>query len=274
MEHNNDSPKKSNKWWKVLIVGSITYFLGVGVLIITQNPNIFTSVVILGNFLIPITYVTFFYERKHRRNVRLFTTAASFYYGGFVGVFMAAILEPYFIYTLDYRTAILVGLIEEFTKFLGVLLILRRKQHKLIMDGIILGAAAGMGFAALESTGYSFTAFLTSGGSLTLTVFTTLLRGLLAPLGHGTWTAILVGIFLRERSLKHFRFNAKVINGFLVVVILHGLWDALPSVISIFTDSFTAVLIGDVIVGLIGLVILFRLLREGKRQGENQYIKT
>lgn len=269
---NNKIYKESNKWWKVLIIGAITYVIGLGVLIATKNPNIFPSIVMLGNFLIPVTYVTFFYERKHRRNVRMFTTAASFFYGGFVGTFAASILEPIFIYTLDFRTAIIVGIIEESTKFLGVLFILRKKQHKLIIDGIILGAAAGMGFAALESTGYAFTTFLTSGGNLTLTVYTTLLRGILSPLGHGTWTAILIGIFLRERALKHFRFNSKVIGGYLLVVILHGLWDALPSVISIFTPSFIAVLIGEAIVGFIGIFILFRLLRSGKRQGENEYI--
>lgn len=269
MLYTNDIHKRSNKWWKILFIGSITYVIGIAVLIVTQNPNIFPSVVMLGNFLIPVTYVTFFYERKHRRNVRMFTTVASFFYGGFVGTFAASILEPIFIYNLNFRTALIVGLIEEFTKFLGVLFILRRKQHKLIIDGIILGAAAGMGFAALESTGYAFTNYLRSGGSLTLTVFTTLLRGILAPLGHGTWTAILVGIFLRERSLKHFRFNSKVIGGYLLVVILHGLWDGVPSIISIFTPSYFAILSGELIIGFIGLLILFKLWNEGKKQGED-----
>lgn len=266
MVYTNDINKKSSKWWKVMLVGSITYIIGLAVFIITLNPNIFPSIVMLGNFLIPVTYVTFFYERKHRRNVRMFTTVASFFYGGFVGTFAASILEPIFIHTLDFRTAIMVGLIEEFTKFLGVLFILRRKQHKLIIDGIILGAAAGMGFAAIESTGYAFTTFLRSGGNLTQTVFITLLRGILSPLGHGTWTAILIGIFLRERALKHFRFNHKVISGYILVVFLHGLWDGLPSIISIFTPSFVAVLAGEVIVGFIGLLILINLWRKGKKQ--------
>ena len=55
-------------------------------------------------------------------------------------------------------------------------------------DGIILGGAAGMGFAALESSGYVFTAFVDSGGSLSTLVLVTLLRGLLSPVGHGTPT--------------------------------------------------------------------------------------
>lgn len=263
---NDNNFKRRSNWGRVLLIGFITYVIGLIVLLITANPNIFLSVVILGNFLIPVTYVTFFYERRHMSNVRMVTTAASFFYGGFVGTFLAAILEPIFIRNLNFKTALIVGVIEEFTKFVGVLFILRRKQHKLILEGIILGAAAGMGFAALESAGYAFSAFLRSRGSLSLTVYITLLRGILSPLGHGTWTAILTGVFLRERALGHFRFNLKVISAYLLVVLLHGLWDGLPSIISIFTPSYIAALVGEIIVGLISIYILFRLWREGKKQ--------
>ncbi|GIM28249.1 PrsW family intramembrane metalloprotease [Clostridium polyendosporum] len=267
---NSNNFRRRSNWWRFLLIGFITYIIGLVVLILTANPNVFPSVVMLGNFLIPVVYVTFFYERRHMSNVRMVTTAASFFYGGFVGTFLAAILEPIFIYNLNFKTAIIVGVIEEFTKFVGVLFILRRKQHKLILEGIILGAAAGMGFAALESAGYAFSAFLRSRGSLSLTVYITLLRGILAPLGHGTWTAILTGVFLRERALGHFRFNSKVIGAYSLVVLLHGLWNGLPSIISIFTPSYVVALVGDIIVGFIGIYILFRLWKEGKKQHYQQ----
>ncbi len=80
---------KRSKWLKIFLIGFVSYAVGLMVLMVTENPNIFTSVVMLGNFLIPITYVTFFYERKHISNVRMFTAAASFFYGGFVGTFSA-----------------------------------------------------------------------------------------------------------------------------------------------------------------------------------------
>lgn len=265
-----DIKRRSGKWWKVMIIGSVTYIIGLIVLIITLNPNIFPSVVILGNFLVPVSYVTFFYERRHRSDVGMLKTAAGFFYGGFIGTFAAAVLEPIFIHSLNFSTAIIIGIIEEFTKFLGVLFILRRKQHKLMLDGIILGAAAGMGFAALESSGYAFTAFLKSGGNLTYVVYITLLRGIMAPLGHGTWTAILTGIFLRERALGHFRINKNVIKGYFLVVLLHGLWDGLPSVVAIFTPSYSAILASELFVGFIGLLILFKLWREAKKQGEDR----
>ncbi len=54
-----------------------------------------------------------------------------------------------------------------------------------------LGAAVGFGFAAFESAGYAFNALFTASGlSLPNLVETEVLRGVLAPLGHGLWTAI------------------------------------------------------------------------------------
>ncbi|KAJ51991.1 RsiW-degrading membrane proteinase PrsW (M82 family) [Clostridium tetanomorphum] len=254
------------KWYKLFIIGLITYILGLVVLIWTGNSILFPSVVMLGNFLIPVTYVAFFYERRRFSNVNMTDTVASFFYGGFLGTFAAAILEPIFITSLNFRTAIIVGIIEEFTKILGVLFIYRRKRHSLEIDGIILGAAAGMGFAALESIGYAFTFFLKSRGSLSLTVYITMLRGILAPLGHGTWTAILAGVFARENIKGHFIINKKVIRAYITVVLLHGLWDAIPSLMAIIMPTGIAVFIGEFIVGFTGIFILMRLWFEAKKQ--------
>lgn len=261
------------KWYKLFIIGFITYILGLIVLIWTGNSILFPSVVMLGNFLIPVTYVAFFYERRRLSNVNMTDTVAAFFYGGFLGTFAAAILEPIFIHTLNFKTAIIVGVIEEFTKILGVLFIYKHKRHKLELDGIILGAAAGMGFAALESIGYAFTFFLRSKGSLSITVYITMLRGILAPLGHGTWTAILAGIFARENADRHFTINRKVIRAYITVVLLHGLWDGIPSIMEIIMPIGAAVFIVEFIVGFTGIFILVRLWFQAKRQAKEQLIE-
>ena len=62
-------------------------------------------------------------------------------------------------------------------------------------DGVVLGAAVGFGFGALEITGYAFASMLTSGGlSIPDLVQTEVIRGLMAPLGHGLWTGIAGGV--------------------------------------------------------------------------------
>ncbi len=252
-------------WWRVLLAGFLFYVIGVVVLGLTLNPNLFPTVVLLGNFLVPVTYVAFFYEHRHLSRLSMPTTAWSFFYGGVLGVFAAALLEPIFIARLNAVTAFKVGLIEEFVKILGVLVIARHRRHDAELDGLILGAAAGMGFAALESNGYAFTAFLRSGGSLSVTVLVTLLRGLLAPVGHGTWTAILASVLFRESAAGRFRLNRKVMGAYLTVAILHGLWDGLPSALLALVASGSDVMIGQSVVGAVGLWILWRRWREARR---------
>jgi len=258
-------PKRRSAWWRVLLIGLAMYVVALIALVLSGNPNLFPTVVMLGNFLVPVTYVAFFYERQHLGTVTVAATALAFVYGGVLGVIAASILEPIFIPTLNLLTLLAVALIEEFVKILGVLVVARRRRHDMELDGLILGAAAGMGFAALESIGYAFTAFLNSGGSLSATVGVTLLRGLLSPVGHGTWTAILASVLFREGCAKRFRLDWKVIIAYLAVVVLHYLWDALPSVISSFVSSGIDIAIGQAVVGGLGLFLLWRRWREANR---------
>jgi len=260
-----DTPKVRNSWWRVLLIGFLFYLLSLVALVLTNNPVLFPTVVMVGSFMIPVTYVAFFYDRRFLSRLTIPVIAQGFIYGGLIGVLAASVLEPLFIRQLDFVTAFGVGLIEEFVKILGILVIARRLGHDSEMDGLLLGVAAGMGFAALESNGYAFSAFVRSGGSLTMTVFVTLLRGILSPIGHGTWTAILVSVLFRESRDGHFRLNFVVIGAYLGVSILHGLWDGLPSAISAILGQGLDVFIGQAIVGIIGLFILWRRWREARR---------
>lgn len=263
--------RKTRAWLHVLLIGLLLYGVSVVVLILTANPNLFPTVVMLGSFLVPITYVAFFYERRHLSKLALPTTALSFFYGGVLGVLASSLLEPIFVRQLSFLSMMAIGLIEEFAKILGVLVIARRWRHNSEMDGLILGAAAGMGFAALESNGYAFSAFLQSGGSLSATVWIILLRGVLSPIGHGTWTAILASVLFRESGAHHFHINLKVIGAYLTVSLLHGLWDGLPGVIGMVFSNGLDVFTGQALVGAIGFFLLWWRYREAKRlQIENQ----
>ena len=247
----------------MLLLGFFAYFAGIAVLILTANPVLFPTVVMIGCFTIPVAYVAFFYERRHLSRLNMPTTAKSFLYGGILGVFASALLEPLFIHRLSLFAFFLIGLIEEFAKLLGVLAIARRRRHEREIDGIILGAGAGMGFASFESSGYAFTAFLSSGGNLSFTVLLTLLRGLLSPLSHGTWTAILAGVLFRESGADRFRFNRTVLRAYLMVSVLHSLWDGV--LFAGISRRGIHLLIAEVFVGGIGFLILWMQWRRAVR---------
>lgn len=256
---------KGGNWWRVLLITFGLYIAGIVIMLFTGNPNLFPTIAILGNFMIPVTYVAFFYERRHLSQLTFPSLFLGFLAGGLLGVFVASILEPLFIKSIDFLTFFQIGFIEEFVKILGVLVIARRLNHDSELDGMILGAAAGMSFAALESMGYTFTSLLSSGGSLSLTVGVTLLRGLLSPLGHGTWSAILVGVLFRESRAGRFRLDLRLILAYLTVAILHGLWDGLPGVIGAFTGSGLDVFISQTLIGLVGIFLLWLRWREAVR---------
>jgi RsiW-degrading membrane proteinase PrsW (M82 family) len=249
-------------WWRILLGGLLLYATGVVILVATGNPNLFPTVVLLGNLLVPVAYVAFFYQRRHLSEVSLPTVASAFIWGGLLGTFSAATLEPLFVRQLDFATAFLVGLIEEFAKILGVLVVARHRRHDQEMDGLLLGAAAGMGFAALESTGYAFTAFLESQGSLSTTVAITLLRGVLAPVGHGTWTALLASVLFREGSATRFRLDRAVLGAYTTVVVLHGLWDGLPGWLQIMLPIGIGLPVGQTLVAVVSIALLVRRYRE------------
>ncbi len=250
--------REINLWWRVLATGLLAFCTGIAIIVLTGNPIVFPTVLMLGSFAVPSAYVAFFYDHRHVSRLAPFTILLSFFYGGVLGVFASALLESMFVARLDPLTAFIVGLIEEFTKILGVLVIARHRRHDAELDGLILGAAAGMGFASMESSGYAFVEFLRSGGSLSLVVGVTLLRGILSPVGHGTWTAILASVLFRESSAGSFHINRKVVGAYLMVSVLHGLWDGLPAVIAVLFSPGFDVFIGEAIVGAASLFILWR----------------
>ncbi len=258
-------PPKANSWLQVIISGLVFYLISTILLVATENPNLFPTVVMIGSFLVPVTYVTFFYERRHLSNLSISSTFAGFIYGGILGVLAASLLEPIFVRSSNLTNNLVIGVIEEFAKILGVLVIARRMRHDLEMDGLILGAAAGMGFAALESMGYAFVAFLSSGGSLSETVFVTLIRGILSPVGHGTWTAIFASVLFREARNSHFRINFKVIGAFVTVSVLHAAWDGLPTLVTDYLGSGLDVFIAQALIGVAGLFILWLQWRDANR---------
>jgi RsiW-degrading membrane proteinase PrsW (M82 family) len=152
----------------------------------------------------------------------------AFVYGGVLGVLGASILETAFLKQPSAPTYLGVGLIEEAVKLAALWLLAWRLPRYTVRDGIVLGATVGFGFAALESAGYAFNALFTMEGlSLQNLVETEVLRGLLTPVGHGLWTAILGGVLFRTAAhTGRPRLTGALVGWYLLVALLHALWDA------------------------------------------------
>jgi len=216
-------------WLKLFLAGAALWVATVLITFATGNVNLVPTVILLGSFLVPVTFVAFAFARADGvlTPQRIFT---AFVVGGVLGVLGASILESALLRQPSGLGFAGVGLIEEAVKLGALWLLARRLTRYSVKDGMVLGAAVGFGFAALESAGYAFTSLFTpSGLSLLNVVETEALRGALAPVGHGLWTALLGGALFataaRARSGRP-RVRGSVLGWYLLVSGLHALWDA------------------------------------------------
>jgi RsiW-degrading membrane proteinase PrsW (M82 family) len=217
-------------WLRGFVVGLLLWIACLVVTLATGNTNLLPTLIMLGSFLVPVTFVAWAFERWRDEHVTAELIVSAFVLGGLLGILGAAVLESY----LLAPSPLLffgVGLIEEAAKLGALVLVTRGMTRRHGRDGFILGAAVGFGFAAFETTGYAFNALLSLPGlSVGPLVQTELVRSILSPFGHGLWTAILGGVLFREARNGRFRYGGVVLGTFVWVSVLHALWDYTHSI--------------------------------------------
>lgn len=215
--------------------------------------------IVAGSLFVPLLYVYYLDLRNQFVDPRWRVLVATFLLGALLAAPLALILELILpAGTGKLLPSLVTGAIEEFAKAVTVLWLLRKSHRYLMfeMDGIIIGAAAGMGFAAIEDIAYGASAF---DHGLTNVVTTVWLRLLLGAFGHGTWTAIVVGTIWRVRGSRRSRVIPSVLAAYLVAVCLHALWDWNPA-----PDLW--VLVWFLGVGILGLLILRTMIHHALAQ--------
>jgi protease PrsW len=224
---------RRHAWFGVLVAGAVL-FVGVErTLVATQNPNLVPAAILLGAAVVPAAFVAFISGRRLPYTVSGAVIGASAFLGGVIGLIVAGTLEFDAQRDLGGLPMIGVGLIEETSKLiipLVVLLIWRRYRSP--ANGLLIGVAAGAGFAALETMGYAFTTLIASHGSITATVDELLLRGFLSPAGHMAWTGITAtALYAAAASGWQRRRVLEFVGAFVVAVGLHALWDSQSSLV-------------------------------------------
>jgi RsiW-degrading membrane proteinase PrsW (M82 family) len=214
--------------WKHWLRGGLALWtLTAVVAFATLNTTLLPTLILLGSFLVPGTFVLWAYER-HARDLGVSLTLGCFAAGGALGALGASVTEYSLLHPSLWMFAG-VGLMEEAAKLAALMYVLRTQPRvRGLRAGLVLGASVGFGFAAFESTGYAFNAAVgTPGTDLRSLLETEVLRGLLAPLGHGLWTAVSGAVLLAfRRPNGRYRFATPVVFTYLGVSLLHALWDS------------------------------------------------
>ncbi|MEV0451289.1 PrsW family intramembrane metalloprotease [Streptomyces sp. NPDC050600] len=218
-------------WRRCLWGGLALWALTAVVTYATENTTLLPTLILLGSFLVPSVFTLWAYER-HGQDFGVPVILGCFVTGGVLGVLGASVMEYYLLHPSLWMF-VGVGLIEEAVKLAALMFVVRHRPWlRGVRAGLVLGGTVGFGFAAFESAGYAFNAAVTMDGiDLRSLLETEILRGVLAPFGHGLWTAIAGGVLLAYRRPDgRFRFAGPVVGTYLGVAALHALWDSMHGI--------------------------------------------
>jgi protease PrsW len=101
------------RWLQIFASGLILLFLVERALIATSSPNYVPSLILLGAFLVPVTFVTYLYERLPNWDVPLPALGVCLLWGGVLGTVVAGTLEYDLAKALGFLPKLAIGLIEE-----------------------------------------------------------------------------------------------------------------------------------------------------------------
>lgn len=249
------------RWWLVLAIGLALWSATVATSFLTSNLILLPTIVLLGSFLVPVTGVVWYLDHDPSPALSPRRIVPAFIIAGVMGALGASLLEFWFVYGPGLFGYLKVGLIEEFVKGVAIVLFALGLRSYSTRDGMVLGATVGFGFAALESSGYALVSlFVVQGGHLYLSlqsvVFTELVRGLLAPVGHGLWSAVLGGVIFHAARNGHMRPAWSVLLAYLGVSVLHAAYDYFGGIP------------GYLVISIIGLLPLVYLWWRGDRSAQ------
>ncbi|MGM0501874.1 MAG: PrsW family intramembrane metalloprotease [Bacillota bacterium] len=168
-----------------------------------------------------LLWVYYFYRKDKYEPEPIALVLKSFFYG-VLAVFPAFLLEypfarmianPPNLLILLLLTVLVVGLVEEYLKYLVIKkTVYQSEEFNEVVDGIIYMISAGLGFAAFENLLYSYALGFEVG----------LTRAFITSLIHASFSGIL-GYYLGRAKLEK---NPKLITvGLIQVVLLHGFYD-------------------------------------------------
>lgn len=250
--------------WIWVLIGGLGLFLGAEQLIkLTRGTNFLPLLVVLGAFIMPVTFVVFIYERLPLANINIRWVLASFFVGGIIGLLMAGMLEYATVSSLSPSGLLTVGVIEEAAKLIFPMMLFWGGGFRAEANGVLFGVAAGMGFAALETMGYGVVSLIQSQGDINLLEQVLLFRGLLSPAGHAAWTGIVCAVLWRQRvEYNRGPLNLAVIGAFILAVGLHIVWD-IASGLNLPVVWAAIVLLA---VAVLSLLLLIRAIRHARYQ--------
>jgi protease PrsW len=243
---------------RVFLIVAAAYFglfLGVNQF---HNVNLLPGLITLGSFMVPLTILIFFWEMNAPQNISLYQIMKMLLVGGVLSMIAAIFIFENF---TDSSSAIIIGIVEEAAKVLALLLFLKERKYKYVLNGLLIGAAVGAGFAAFESAGYAFQVLINS--NLHAMYSTIFWRGVLSPGGHIVWAALSGAALCMVKGDQRFEWtmlkDMRFLRIFAIVVILHAVWD-LP------WPPFAELPLAQIVLAVVSWIIAFAVMNAGLKE--------
>jgi RsiW-degrading membrane proteinase PrsW (M82 family) len=210
------------------------------------GPSIMLPLLIFGIIGIPFSTLLFFWEMNVTKNISILWLLRTMLICGFLSIAINFFLRDFL---ENPRNAIWAGPIEETAKCLSMLFFLKNKNFAYKLNGLLIGATVGAGFAFIESGHY----FFVHGASVIN------IRAVCAPFGHVAYSAIAgFGLWC---AYKKYGFSFSILKDkkflilFFLAVAIHMFWNS---------DILkTELVIRTAIVAVVEYFVIFYAIQEG-----------
>lgn len=237
-----------------------------------QQTLLTVIVLLLAAFVPSLIYLYWVRNSEKHGKLSWSKLSVTFTWGAVFAVIMAVILSFLFIEVLSMDSiqreyaplqnlqnptimtlvlvCIIAPVVEEFTKMLGVFSV--KDSMIEIEDGLVFGAAVGLGFAATENLLYESSAYFNQGLEAFITIV--IVRSIASTLLHGSASAV-AGFGVSKSKLygKH-----SVIPYYLVAVVMHGTFNYLASASLLYKGDIPLLAL---VIALIFSITAFKLVR-------------
>jgi RsiW-degrading membrane proteinase PrsW (M82 family) len=240
------------------VVATVGFFLAIKRF---DNFLLYPGWLFMGAFAVPFSVMFFFVETNVLRNISFYRVLKLLFLGGLMSLVFALVL---FESTAASRWfgAMAAGPVEELAKIFAVVFVARKwdRMHW-TLNGMLLGAAVGAGFAAFETAGYILSTAVNGASETSVMI----MRAFCAPFTHIIWTAATAGALWRFMGKNPFAFGMlkewPVLRVLLLVMGLHALWNS-PLEVPLVGD-FLGVVIKWLMLGVVGWILVILLIQDG-----------
>jgi RsiW-degrading membrane proteinase PrsW (M82 family) len=207
-------------WLQLTLALGVAAVLLTLLTLVTGNLKLGPITLLVSAAVVPIGVLGFVYSRFGPTVVSMRSMVITLGLGATLGVITTILLGV--LVPIGNHPSI-APLYEEPAKLLATIWCWNRVAYRSPLAGLILGLAAGTGFAVAETAGYIMEQFSEEGVAAALG--TLIVRSGLSPFAHGVWTAAVASAWFQMGWRFQSQWERVFLRALLMAMALHALWN-------------------------------------------------